>query len=207
MEKEIKLMKNKIISTDVEGERYLTRKINRFVQYFVPDIGENLKVCIYYHLSREKLEDGLERERLNAYYKDLVSIGKGWEIVDTFIDEDKGFCKGDIIEFQKMIENCKQGKYDLIITPSFTNFYGTRSQTYEMAIELLTYPNPVIIFFEVNFLCSSWSSHFESKLRHFSKPGLWQEMIMRHSSDRNWCIDYSSSTLSCSPKARKHKGT
>lgn len=57
-----------------------------------------------------------------SYYSELIQNNPEWEYVGVYIDEAMTGTKDSRAEFQRMIEDCKAGKIDMIITKSISRF-------------------------------------------------------------------------------------
>ncbi len=183
------------ITENKNVNRYIAREINKLTQYRVPDIGKNLNVCVYYRLSPDLSDKKTKREKCNLYYGDLVCTGPGWKLVDIFVDESYGRDPCGNTEFNKMIENCKNGKYDLIITPKLLMFRWSLMETVAVIKELSSLPKPVSVYFEIDSICTYWNDHIESKLPMYAIFEEWCDQQRKCENERKRCIDYSSTVL------------
>ena len=57
-----------------------------------------------------------------SYYQDYISSNHDWIFVGIYVDEGISGTKGDRPEFNRLIEDCKNHKIDLIITKSISRF-------------------------------------------------------------------------------------
>ncbi|GMB10627.1 MAG: recombinase family protein [Candidatus Improbicoccus devescovinae] len=57
-----------------------------------------------------------------SYYSDYIQNHKNWEYTGVYIDKAYTGTKGERPEFQKLIQDCRKGKIDMIICKSITRF-------------------------------------------------------------------------------------
>lgn len=77
--------------------------------------SEQIKVAVYSRLAHP---DAFICGQQRANMVSTAEAQPGWGIVGVFIDNGTA----DRPEFQKMLQQCHQGKIDLILTPSVTRF-------------------------------------------------------------------------------------
>lgn len=80
------------------------------------------KIAAYCRVSVEK--DAMLHSLANqvSYYQDYISSNPDWIFVGIYADEGISGTKGDRPEFNRLIEDCKNHKIDLIITKSISRF-------------------------------------------------------------------------------------
>lgn len=82
-----------------------------------------LQVCAYCRVSTEQEEQELSYEAQIRYYTDKINSHKDWEMVKIYADDGiSGTSLKRRDEFKEMIEACKKGKIDLILTKSISRF-------------------------------------------------------------------------------------
>ena len=80
-----------------------------------PKLKQRKRVAAYVRVSVDK-ETMLHSFTAQAsYYKELISKHKDWVFVDVYADYGISGTKVNRPEFNRMIEDCKLGKIDLII--------------------------------------------------------------------------------------------
>lgn len=57
-----------------------------------------------------------------SYYNDLIQKEDGWESVGVYSDEAITGTKEGRADFQRMLDDCRNGKIDMIITKSISRF-------------------------------------------------------------------------------------
>ena len=88
----------------------------------VPEPPKTVRVAAYARVSTDKDAAFHSLEAQTEYYEDYVHAHPDWQLVDIYSDNG---ISGTIIarpEFQRMLEDCRAGKIDLVITKSITRF-------------------------------------------------------------------------------------
>ena len=107
------------------------------------------RVAAYARVSTIDINQTTSYELQKNHYTDLIQKHEGWVFVDIYADEGiSGTSLNHRDAFVKMIEDCKQGKIDLIVTKSVSRFARNTLDCLEYVRELKNLPNPVGIFFE-----------------------------------------------------------
>lgn len=84
---------------------------------------KKLRVAAYCRVSTEEEEQQNSFEVQVAYFTDKINHHDGWELVGVFADEGiSGLRTKKRDQFNKMIDLCKKGKVDLILTKSISRF-------------------------------------------------------------------------------------
>ena len=87
-----------------------------------PKLKQRKRVAAYVRVSVDK-ETMLHSFTAQAsYYKELISKHNDWELVDIYADYGISGTKVNRPEFNRMIDDCKTGKIDMIITKSISRF-------------------------------------------------------------------------------------
>ena len=81
-----------------------------------------------------------------SYYNDLIQNHDGWLFAGIFADEAATGTKNNRLEFQRMLEKCRNGEIDLIITKSISRFARNTVTLLETVRELKNLG--VDVFFE-----------------------------------------------------------
>lgn len=80
---------------------------------------------------------------------DLINRHENWKLYDIYADEGiSGTSLNHRDAFVRMIEDCRQGKINLIITKSVSRFARNTIDCLEYVRELKNLPQPVGILFE-----------------------------------------------------------
>ena len=107
------------------------------------------RVAAYARVSTIDINQTTSYELQKNHYTDLIQKHEGWVFVDIYADEGlSGTSLNHRDAFVRMIEDCKQGKIDLIVTKSVSRFARNTLDCLEYVRELKNLPNPVGIFFE-----------------------------------------------------------
>lgn len=81
------------------------------------------RVCAYCRVSTGSAEQKNSFDVQVAYYTKLIGSKEGWVCVGIYADEARSGTKTDRRDdFQRMVQDCRDGKIDLIMTKSVTRF-------------------------------------------------------------------------------------
>lgn len=83
-------------------------------------VKEKLKVCAYCRVSTEADEQENSLENQRDYYENLIRSNPAYEYVDVYYDFGISGFKENRPGFQKMLEDARAGKIDLILTKSIS---------------------------------------------------------------------------------------
>lgn len=107
------------------------------------------RVGVYVRVSTDSVQQTTSYELQKNYYEDMVSRNDNWELIEIYADEGiSGTSLKHRDAFNKMIEDCKAGKLDMIITKSVSRFARNIVDCITIVQELGKLPNPVGVFFE-----------------------------------------------------------
>lgn len=82
-----------------------------------------LRVAAYCRVSTNQESQQNSYQAQKAYYTDKIAANPNWILVDIFADEGiTGTSAQKRPEFQRMIQYCRQGKVDLVLTKSISRF-------------------------------------------------------------------------------------
>lgn len=111
--------------------------------------GQEQRVAVYARVSTDDPRQTSSYELQKNHYQDLVDRHPGWRLVDIYADEGiSGTSLKHRDSFIRMIEDCKAGKIDLIITKSVSRFARNVLDCIGYARELSAMHPPIGIFFE-----------------------------------------------------------
>lgn len=105
-----------------------------------------LRVCAYARVSTGKDAMLHSLSTQVSYYSDLIQNHPGWLYCGVYSDEAMTGTKSRRDEFQHMIEDCRQGKIDLVITKSISRFARNTVTLLQVVRELKSLG--VDVFFE-----------------------------------------------------------
>lgn len=136
-------------------ERY--KGYNNDKQFVIPaksqpsiyDDSIKLRVAVYARVSTDNVQQTSSFELQRNHYTDLVNKNPNWTLVDIYADEGiSGTSLNHRDEFIRMIEDCRAGKIDLIITKSVSRFARNTVDCIAYIRELKNLKSPVNIIFE-----------------------------------------------------------
>ncbi len=84
---------------------------------------KKLRVAAYCRVSTDNEEQATSYEAQIAHYREFISSNPDWMLVDVYADDGiSATSTKNREEFNRMIEDCKQGKIDMIFTKSISRF-------------------------------------------------------------------------------------
>lgn len=112
--------------------------------------SENHKrVAVYARVSTDDPNQTSSYELQKNHYEDLVNRRTNWELVDIYADEGiSGTSLQHRDNFLRMIDDCRQGKIDLIVTKSVSRFARNIIDCIGYVRQLKAENPPIGVFFE-----------------------------------------------------------
>ena len=112
--------------------------------------SENHKrVAVYARVSTDDPNQTSSYELQKIHYEDLVNRRTNWELVDIYADEGiSGTSLQHRDNFLRMIDDCRQGKIDLIVTKSVSRFARNIIDCIGYVRQLKAENPPIGVFFE-----------------------------------------------------------
>ena len=176
----------KIYSTDGDEAAHFIPAKDKVNIY---DQERPLRVCAYCRVSTDSDDQLSSYELQKTHYKTLVADHPNWEMDedrDIFADEGiSGTSMKHRDAFNEMIERCKRGEYDLILTKSVSRFARNLVDCITLARKLKVQNPPVGIYFETDKLYTL-SEESELKLSIFATFA--QEESVKKSESMNWSL-------------------
>ena len=109
--------------------------------------------CAYCRVSTDNDEQLSSFELQQAHYKQLVESHPNWNLTRIFADEGiSGTSLKNRTAFNEMIEECKRGTYDLILTKSVSRFARNIVDCVSLVRMLKRLDPPVGVYFETDNL-------------------------------------------------------
>lgn len=112
----------------------------------LPKMRADKRVAAYARVSTEKDAMMHSLSAQVSYYSDLIQNTRGWKYVGVYADEGLTGTKADRANFVRMVEDCKAGKIDIVITKSISRFARNTLTLLETVRELKLFG--VDIYFE-----------------------------------------------------------
>lgn len=112
----------------------------------LPKIRGDKRVAAYARVSTEKDAMLHSLSAQVSYYSDLIQSHRGWKYVGVYADEGLTGTKADRDNFVRLVEDCKAGKIDIVITKSISRFARNTLTLLETVRELKLFG--VDIYFE-----------------------------------------------------------
>ena len=121
-------------------------------EFLLTDWEEKLlRVAIYCRVSTDNENQASSFVLQTKYYKDFVAAHPNWTLVGIYADEGlsaTSYSKRE--DFKRMLEDCKEGKIDLIITKNVSRFSRNVVDCLGIARDLIRAKHPVGIYFQEN---------------------------------------------------------
>ena len=171
------------------------KKVEQIKQ--LPILEKRKKVAAYARVSCGK--DAMLQSLASqvSYYNNFIQNHDGWEFAGIYSDEAKTGTKEDRVGFQNLLQACRDGKVDLVITKSISRFARNTITVLESIRELKDLG--IAVYFEEENLYSTsgecemilniMSSYYQEESRSVSENMKWrikknfQEGIMWGSND------------------------
>ena len=87
-----------------------------------PKEAKRIRVAAYARVSSDKDAAFHSLEAQTEYYRDYVAARPDWELVSIYSDNGISGTTIHRPEFQRMLQDCRDGKIDLVVTKSVTRF-------------------------------------------------------------------------------------
>lgn len=94
------------------------------------------RVAAYCRVSSEYEEQESSLELQRSYYEQYIRSHKDWTLVNIYAEKVSGTQIDHRTQFKRMINDCKKGKIDLILTKSISRFGRNTLDTLKTAYEL-----------------------------------------------------------------------
>ena len=115
--------------------------------------GNTFRVCAYCRVSTDNDEQLSSYELQLAHYRQLAGDHPNWDLRRIFADEGiSGTSLKNRDEFNAMIEACRNGEYDLIVTKSVSRFARNLVDCISLIRMLKSLTPPVGVYFETDNL-------------------------------------------------------
>lgn len=137
-----------------------------------------LRVTFYARVSTDSDEQLNSLDNQIGYYRDYIARNHAWTFIDGYIDEGlSGISTRKRDNFQRMIQDAKDGKFDLILTKEITRFARNTLDSIQYTRELLA--AGVGVFFQ-NDNINTFDE--DSELRLTIMSGIAQDELRKLSS-------------------------
>ena len=133
------------VQIDEENYEYIPAQKQR--DYYDTDLHQ--RVAVYARVSTDDERQTTSFELQKIYYEDFVRSRENWTLVHIYADEGiSGTSKYHRDDFNRMLDDCRAGKIDLIITKNVSRFARNLVDTIQIVRELAEMKSPVGVFFE-----------------------------------------------------------
>ena len=117
------------------------------VEFPIPSQPKALKVAAYARVSSGKDAMLHSLSSQVSYYSNLIQSEPGWLYCGVYTDEAVTGTKEARADFQQLLNDCRAGKLDLVITKSISRFARNTVTLLETVRELKSYG--IDVFFEI----------------------------------------------------------
>ena len=112
----------------------------------------NLRVTYYARVSTTRDEQTMSIENQESHFRELIQRNTNWKYVEGYADRIRGENAENRVQFQRMIQDAYDGKFDLILTKEVSRFARN-------TIDSLTYTRDLLkhgvgIFFMTDNICT-----------------------------------------------------
>jgi len=97
------------------------RKVSK-IEVKLPQLPERKKVAAYARVSEEKGRTFHSMSAQISFYSSFIQKNREWQYAGVYADEGISGTTDNRAEFQRMLEDCEQGKIDIILTKSISRF-------------------------------------------------------------------------------------
>ena len=116
----------------------MTKKI-RVIEPTIPQLKKKLRVAAYARVSSGKDAMLSSLSAQISYYSELIQRNADWEYVGVYADEALTGTKEDRTNFQRLLNACRKGEVDIILTKSISRFARNTVTLLEAVRELKRY--------------------------------------------------------------------
>lgn len=112
----------------------------------------NLRVTYYARVSTTRDEQTMSIENQESHFREMITRNKNWQYVEGYADRIRGENAENRVQFQRMIQDAFDGKFDLILTKEVSRFARN-------TIDSLTYTRDLLkhgvgVFFMTDNICT-----------------------------------------------------
>nr|MBQ4455171.1 recombinase family protein [Clostridia bacterium] len=120
-EKEARARVTRRVRVQIDPDKYRYFPEEEEKDYFDDEV--NQRVAIYARVSTGSIMQATSYELQKKYYEEFVSKHPNWTLVDIYADQGiSGTSTLHRKQFNRMIDDCKQGQIDMILTKSVSRF-------------------------------------------------------------------------------------
>lgn len=126
------------------------------------------RVAVYTRVSTDSIQQTSSFELQQNYYVGMIDRHPNWHLVGIYADEGiSGTSLKKRDQFQRMMEDCKAGKIDLIVTKNVSRFSRNVIDFHQCIKDLLLLQPSVGVYFETEDKCT-WNAQDELILSYMA---------------------------------------
>ncbi len=139
-----------VLTTAMSFYTYRMQTAAQLDQYIRGHAGEHKRVGVYCFMSRDSETDEELRRAAERSCKEYADKFEGWDHAGTYIDIGYRYGRKFPVrpEFDRMLDDARNGQLDLIVTYDMVRFGETVHKTLRITEELRLLQNPVLVVFE-----------------------------------------------------------
>ena len=112
----------------------------------------NLRVTYYARVSTTRDEQTMSIENQESHFREMIRRNTNWQYVEGYADRIRGENAENRVQFQRMIQDAYDGKFDLILTKEVSRFARNTIDSLTYTRDLLKYG--VGVFFMTDNICT-----------------------------------------------------
>ena len=164
-----------------------TKMIPAMKKMDINDDARSMRVCAYCRVSTGNDEQLSSFVLQQEHYTHLANTHKNWDLKRVYADEGiSGTSLKHRDSFNEMIEACRRGEYDLIVTKSVSRFARNIVDCLSLVRELKRLNPPVGVLFETD---SIYTLSEESELKLGLFANIAQAESEKKSESMNWSLN------------------
>ena len=100
----------------------------------------NLRVAFYARVSTDSEDQQVSIEHQTQYYKEFIKSNRNWKFAKGYIDNGiSGIQTKHREQFKEMLEDAKNGKFDMLITKEITRFARNTLDSIQYTRQMLSW--------------------------------------------------------------------
>ena len=141
-------------------------------------MSEKLKTAVYCRLAVVDEAAMTAFVMIREHYSKLIKSHENWEFAGIYVDDGAGNTTSPRPELKRLLEACREGKIDLVITKNVSRLYRNVTDVVNLARELRSLTPPVGIYFEENGI-HTLDTQFDNLLAYMAQVAI-EESRLKH---------------------------
>jgi len=140
-------------------------------------MNDKIKVAVYYRMGHVDESAMSFFQMMRKHYIEFIKSHGNWEFVGMYTDHSPGTA-APRPELERLLEACREGKVDLIITKNVSRIHRNIVDLITLARELRSLTPPVGIYFEDDRI-NTLDTRFDNLLTYMSQLAM-EESRLKH---------------------------